>query len=345
MTLQPVFAQDGGTYSAVQMRAMQDAAALGSEGIISVGDLAVRPLATPGDGVRVTAGQALIRGRDGLGPGDTSLQGTYAVWNQGDHTEEVDGTAGVGARSDLVVLRVEDSTWPGSGWTAPPGSPPVVHIIQGVPSSTRTIPSQYRWSAIPLARIDWPQNTSTVTAGMIVDLRQVANPKRRREVRSQQGGTMSDGVTWDEAGNIVAPDIERWPQHEWTDVPVPHWATQATILGNWDLTFLKPTGGTAGSDDARGQLHVGLVGGPAPSLTTTPSAYNFNQTGPTNGYRCSVANRDTITIPAAWRGLTVSARMYVSGTPGMNGRLVADNWANFSVDIEFREVPVLDATL
>lgn len=344
MTLQPVFAQDGGTYTAVQLRVMQDAAALGSEGIISVGDLAVRPLPTPGPGVRVVAGQGLIRGRDGLEDDDTSSQGTYAVWNSGDELVELDGTAGAGDRSDLIILRVEDSTWPGAGWALPPGSPPVVHVIQGVPSSTVTIPAQYRWSAIPLARIDWPGNTSTVTAEMLVDVREVANPKSHREVRTQEGGQLTGGE-WDEAGNIQAPDIERYPQHGWPGIRIPRWATEATILADWDLMYLKPLSPTPATNDARGRLHIGLVGGPSPSLTTDSSAYNFNQLSATNGYRCSASNKDTIHVPAAWRGQTVEARMYVSGTPGMAGRLVADEWAGFSVDIEFREAPVLDPTL
>lgn len=342
MTLQPVFAQDGGTYFADQLRMMQQIAAMGAEGVVSVGDLAVRPLPTPGPGARIVGGSAFVLGRDGLAPGDTSAQGTYAAWNRGDHQVELDGTAGAGARSDLLVLRVEDSTWPGSGWTRPPGSAPVPHVIQGVPPTTMTIPAQYRWSAIPLARINWTPNTSTLTAGMITDLRQVANPKTQSEERTQRGGTLTGGE-WDEAGNIVAPAIERWPQHEWVDIRIPRWATQASITGNWDLTFLKPLN-PVGANDARGELHVGLVGSPG-ALRTEPSAYNFNQFSSSNGYRCSAANRDTIPIPAAWRGLTVSARMYVSGTPGQAGRLVADNWANFGVRIEFREVPVLDATL
>lgn len=304
-------------------------------GVVDSDHLRVLPLEVPGTSVRITSGGATILGRE------LEFQGSYFAFNVGDAEVPISPTGSGGGRSDLVVLRVEDPNIDGTPWGHDVTQDPVYYfrVLEGVDPTATTAPAGT--TAVALARIDLPANTATVTADMITDVRALANPKTSRVLRVQRGGTQTGGE-WDEAGNIVDPDFERWPQHDWS-VTIPEWATQAQILANWDNVFYKAPDGTGGTWDARGTLWVGLVG--SETITTTPSAYNFNPMSTTNGYRCSTANRDQIPIPEALRGETVQVRMYVSGTPGQSGRLVADEYANFSVDLQFNEVAAPEAAL
>lgn len=329
------WAVTGAQSSARIARLMHQSGTASGNGVVDVGHLQVLPLEVPGGGVRILAGGATILGRE------QEFQGSYFAYNVGDATVDISPTGSGGGRSDMVVLQVEDPNIDGTPWSHDVTTDPVYYfrVIEGV-SSTATEPPA-GLTAIPLARVTLPASTATVTAGHITDLRQSANPKSQRILRVQRGGTQTGGE-WDEAGNIVAPDWERWPQHDWW-VTIPQWATQAQILANWDNVAYDPRGGDTGVHDARGKLRVGLLG--TQFITTVESAYNFNPTTSTNKYRCSAANRDQIPIPAEMRGETVQVRMYCSGTAGQQGRLIADNYANFSVDVEFLEIPAPEAEL
>ncbi|HLU76152.1 MAG TPA: hypothetical protein VKZ82_28500 [Nonomuraea sp.] len=330
------WAVTGAQSSARIARLQHQSGTASGNGVVDADHLRVLPLAVPGTGVRITSGGATILGRE------QQFQGSYFAYNVGEETVPISPTGSGGGRTDMIVLRVEDPNIDGTSWSHDVTSDPVYYfrVIEGV-SSTATQPPA-GMTAIPLARITLPASTGTVTAGMITDLRRSAVPKSERVLRVQRGGTIENGE-WDEAGNIVAPDYERFPQHEWS-VTVPSWATQVQVLGSWQNMLLAANGGTSGAHDARGQAFVGFAGGPV-FLQTTPSAYNMNQTSPTNGYRCGFVNYDQIAIPASLRGLTLQLRMYVSGTAGYRGRLVADNWANFAVDLQFLEIPAPAAQL
>ena len=331
------WAVTGAQSSARIARLMHQSGTASGNGVVDVGHLQVLPLEVPGGGVRITAGGATILGRE------QEFQGSYFAYNVGDATVDISPTGSGGGRSDMVVLQVEDPNIDGTPWSHDVTTDPVYYfrVIEGV-SSTATEPPA-GLTAIPLARVTLPASTGTVTAGHITDLRQSANPKSQRTLRVQKGGQLTGGE-WDEAGNIVAPDWERYPQHDWT-VTIPRWATQVQALSWWTNMFYKAPDAVTGVWDARGRLRIGLVGGPDGPLYTDDSIYNFNPTSAGNGYRCSAANMDQIPIPAAWRGLTVDVRMYASGTSGQLGRLVADEYAHFSVDLEFLEIPAPEAEL
>lgn len=340
MTLRTAHAIDGATYMADQIRMMQRAASLDAEGIIGVGDLVVRPYLTPGTGARIGLGQALIRGRDGLDPGQTSGQGTYTVYNDADLDVPLVGTAGIGERNDLLILRVEDPTWPGAGWSRNPEVDPMVYpyVIQNVPTNTKTIPVEHRWSAIPLARIEWPANTTTVTAGMIKSVRTVANAKSHLVKRVQRGVEPLDY-----AGNIQWPEFENWPNIPWDDVEVPSWATQVQVDAIWGQCgyFPDDSASGTGTTDALGQARVSL-GVTGNVVRSGWSAYNFNQTSASNGQRVAIFNFDNVALPPSMRGITTSLQMQVSGDPGARGRLRADRASNFRTDLLFQEAAVVD---
>ncbi|MEU0236787.1 hypothetical protein ABZ234_03785 [Nocardiopsis sp. NPDC006198] len=291
------------------------------------GHLQILPLTVPGTSVRATSGGATILGAE------AAFQGSYFAFNVGDAEIPVSPTGSGGGRSDLVILRVEDPNISGTPWTHDVTTDPVYYfrVIEGVTNTTTDVPAGT--TGVALARIDIPANTATITAAMITDVRQMANPKRLRELRVQRGQGLEDG-RWDEAD--FTSDYERWPQHDWT-VTIPEWATQVQVVANWFSVLYPAPNGTGGTYDARGLVRVGLVGSGGNVLNTPSTAYNVNPITSTNGYRVNIGLTSQVNIPVAMRGMTCDLRMYAKCDADRIVFLVADGWANFSVDLEFRE--------
>lgn len=331
------WAVNGAESSARIARLQLQSATRSGNGIVESGDLEVTELDVPGPAVQIASGAAVVFGRE------ATFQGSYYAFNVGVDQVLINPTGSGSGRSDMVVLRVEDPNIDGTAWAHDVTTDPVYYfrVLEGVAPTATEPPAGM--TAIPLARIDIPPSTATITQDMITDLRQMLNPRRERQLYVQRGGTQTGG-DWDKAGDVVAPNWERWPQHEWTGRRIPEWATQVQVSANWDNVFLEPTGATTGVNDARGQVRVRLYVG-SQMIQTDPASYNFNQTSTNNGYRCSIACHDQIPIPASMRGGELDVRMAVSGTAGQLGRLVADQWANFKCDLEFLEVPVAEASL
>lgn len=336
-----VYAVNGSELDGSILRAQLKSATSAGEGVIESGDLQVQALAVPGGGVRVASGACVILGRE------VAFQGSYYGTNFGEDTVTVSATGPGAGRSDMIVAQVEDPTISGSPWGHDPATEPLVYlrVIEGVDPAATTVPqSPTTRSAIPLARIDLPASTGTVEQEHIVDLRTMLQPRSQRILRVQHGAPTVNGE-YDEAGNIVEPDWERWPQHEWTDVVIPTWATQVQILGNWDMGYYTPPGGTTGSHDARGWVKIGLIGPPDGALYTQRCAYNFNPFTDYNGYSVNIACRDTVDIPESARGVPVSVRMLAQGVPDLIGRIRLGPSSTMSVDLNFLEVPAAAATL
>lgn len=333
MTWLAGWAATGGTNSAAEARLMLQASTRSGQGVVEIGDLEVTATSPASTNVTVAAGSCIIRGAE------VNFQGSYSGVNAGTDTMAVPA-AGASAVHHLVVARAEDPTFSGSPWDTDLASgEPIVHavLIPNVAAGTTEVPSGT--SGIPLARIDVPANTATITQAMITDLRSMIDPRSQRELRVQVGNAGGE----DEAGNIT-DDYERWPQAEWT-VTVPEWATQVQVQGIWGNVLLEAdNSGTGGTHDARGQVRVTLSVDGGDSIATAAAAYNMNQTSTTNGYRASIFNMDQVAIPADMRGQEVLVHMEVKGTAGQTGRLLADDYGNFSVDMQFLEVAAPEAS-
>lgn len=163
----------GAVHSTEVARALAYTATGGESGVTRGDDLRVRQLPTASTSVRVSAGSAAIvnsySGQSGQ---------SYIVRNTSD--ENIAIPAATTARSDLLVLRIDD---PQYGGTAVPDAQKAVGpyvrfaLISNVGSTATTVPSGIDFPCIPLARIDLPANTGTVTDAHIKDLRKIANPK------------------------------------------------------------------------------------------------------------------------------------------------------------------------
>ncbi|GAA0972671.1 hypothetical protein Q7689_00260 [Nocardiopsis tropica] len=305
-------------------------------GVVDSSHLQILPLTVPGTSVRATSGGATILGAE------ASFQGSYFAFNVGDAEIAVSPTGSGGGRSDLVILRVEDPNISGTPWTHDVTTDPVYYfrVIEGVDPTTTDVPPGT--TGVALARLDIPANTATITSGMITDVRQMANPKRLRELRVQRGQGLEDGR--DDHADFTS-DFERWPQHDWT-VTIPEWATQVQVRADWlNVMYPAPIDGTGGNYDARGQVRVGLVGSGGNVINTAATAFNFNATSASNGYRCSIGLAAQMNVPTAMRGMACDLRMYAKSDADRIRYLVADGWANFAVDLEFREQAAPQAEL
>ncbi|MFF7586759.1 hypothetical protein ACFZCK_04600 [Kitasatospora purpeofusca] len=240
MLIQPPLMVTGGTHPARALRMMIRDLSRGSQGVTEGGDLRVRSTATPGPGVRVGNGSAIVRGW-------TWGQGSYTQYNSGDQAVPIAPTGGTG-RTDLLCLRVEDPEYEGS---RKPATEDIgyFHVLPGV-SATASAPPP-GMTAIALARITQPPNCATITDAMITDLRQVANPRRERRVRTIGGfgySSIPEGATWQDWPASVGAQV---------GIDIPYWATEADVVtalhglrvsASVNVAFRNVFGGGPGSD-------------------------------------------------------------------------------------------------
>ncbi|MFD9721021.1 hypothetical protein [Streptomyces sp. NPDC059076] len=300
---------NGATHSAQTFRMLVRDLARGAEGITEGDDLRVSQLTTPGDGVQIRSGSGIVRGRF------STFQGSYAVCNAGADTVDVAPTGGT-ARSDMVVVRVEDPEYEGD---LNPAVDPICYfeVISNVGSTATTVPGGR--SAIPLARIDIPTSTSTITDAMITDLRKIANPRRDRKTYLRFPTSTSASITNSNGVWQTFNTASDW------NIDVPDWASQATV--RLDILQLKYS-----VNPFIGQMR-GQFGS---SLATQPVILDDNQSGIR---RQMAAVADTLTIPTAYRGTTQALRAQATGTTGNTGTLAVDASTTLLADVEFIEAP------
>ena len=246
MAIDRWFIGGGAEHTPESARRLVYASTNGAEGVGGVNDLKVLPLAVPGQGVRVAIGSALIKSNY-VGGETQTYMGT--VYQQ--ETVSVTPTGSQSKRSDLIVMRVEDPFAAGSPYNPPaegdiPTAPYVfIRVISGVPANTTRLQDVAGYkndTAVTLARIDFPVNTGTVTSGMIVDLRRVAQPRRTEVVYARPRVAADDGAQ----NNLTATTAnggEYFPGgggfiNEF-QVEIPEWATRMVIDARWMSIYYK----------------------------------------------------------------------------------------------------------
>lgn len=301
---------DGANHSAQQFRMMVRDLARGAEGITEGDDLKVTQRSTPGAGVQVGDGSGVVRGRV------NANQGHYSVCNIGSTLVDIAATGG-SVRSDMVILRVEDPEYEG---TLNPVTDEINYfeVISGVSSSATTIPDGR--TGIPLARIDIPASTSTITSAYIVDIRQVANPRRDRLMETQSPSGTSTAITGTASTYTYFSTAPGW------NIAIPAWASKVKI--RVDISQIKYTTGT---------IVAGLRATFGDSLTLQSVPLDDNQGSGVR--RGMVAVADTLTIPDDYRGTTQLLRPQVAGVPGNLGAITVDTSTTLIADIEFSEAP------
>lgn len=317
----PWFVGGGAEHSPEVARLLAFAAFRGAEGVIGAPDLAVRALAVPGAAVRVYPGACSILNRSAGG-----AYQAYAGRVVSEETLPIAATGSSGGRADMVVLRVEDPFMPGEPWQAPadPKVGPYLfpRIIANVPAGATTVTELgLGYSAIPLARINLPASTGTVTQAMITDLRQIGNPKRERSLF-----TASPSGNQDVSG---AAFVE-WPAAATRQIFVPRWATLARIVHT-------VAGCLAFGDKVNGGTKVKLG-------INTGQETLFDTNGAVGGDALdkTIVTADTLLVAPVYRGTMQSVSMQARVTyrgPSGTGLLRATTGTTIVTDIEFTERP------
>lgn len=335
MAIDRWFIGGGAEHTPESARRLVYASTGGAEGVGGVNDLKVLPLAVPGAGVRVVVGSGLIKSRY-VGGETQTYMGT--VYEQ--ETVSIAPTGSGSARSDLIVLRVEDPFAAGSPWDTPTPieTSPYIHIrvISGVPANTKRlqdVPGHANDTALTLARIDLPPSTGTVTAAQIHDLRKVALPKVQRDLRTY---ALTAGDTQRLTVNTAYPlGGQTWPVGSidptppWAEFNIPEWATRARVRAYW--------AGVKVVNNNWGDVWVEIAPLSNPNRVFTQStAWN----SPANNWesRLFISNFDDIAIPAGLRGTT--QRVYPRGRrhSGVAGSYIELDWASaISLEIEWYE--------
>ncbi|MFJ9907912.1 hypothetical protein ACIRVK_34400 [Streptomyces sp. NPDC101152] len=303
--IQPPMLTHGGTHPARAFRMMVRDLASGNQGVTEGNDVKVREWATPGAGVRVGDGSAVITGA-------AWGQGSYTQYNVGDAVVPIAPT-GSSARSDLICLRVEDPEYEGN---RDPAADEIgyFHVVSGVSATAKTVPSGM--TAIPLARIDIPANTATITDALIVDLRAIANPRRDRRLYTAFPGTPSELKYSDDKWHT-------WPTAAKWFIPVPAWATNTKIV-----TTIAGLRLTRADVYARMQHVLGTLPG-------QDTAIDDDQGNGTR--RNTVVIADNITVTAGLRGTTQTLYVQTYMSKSETGDLAVDAATSIVADVEFTE--------
>ncbi|MFE7129329.1 hypothetical protein ACFVIM_00520 [Streptomyces sp. NPDC057638] len=302
--IQPPMLVHGGTHPARAMRMMIRDLARGSAGVTEGNDLRVSPLSTPGAGVRVGDGSAVIRGA-------TWGQGSYTQYNVGDATVPIAPT-GAKPRSDLICLRVEDPEYEGN---RNPATEDIgyFHVVSGVSSTMTATPAGM--TAIPLARLDIPANTATITSAMIRDLRRIANP-RRESTLLNSFPTASSTLKYNDN------KWHKWPSAGAWNITIPSWATTAKIVVT--VAGLRMIGGNV---YARMRQSLGSDVGQETPIDDDQAHIR----------RSTVVLGDTVSISASARGTTQRLSLETYMHRSESGDLTVDDGTSFFCQIEFTE--------
>lgn len=332
----PWFVGGGAQHSPEVARLLAYAATSGAEGIVAPEDLKVAPLDVPGGAVRVLPGAALVLNRAAGGG-----QQTYVARLPEADQVEIASTGSSGGRSDLIVAQIEDPFLPGEPWPEPddPTVGPYVgtEVIPNVPAGTtrlQDVPGYEGRSAITLARVDLPSSTGTVTAGMITDLRKVAVPRERTEVRAMN--VLGDDKYIITAESEPPNGGQTWPAQAediGIEIDIPEWATVVKVIAIWGGVAM-PAG------DVYGRFWVQVARSSNPNnFKTERAGYNSNNKGEFSRETWLVS--DTKPIPAVLRGTRQKfyPRANIDSVRPIAEHPYADWATSFTLHVVFQEVP------
>ncbi|MEU0857422.1 hypothetical protein ABZ352_18560 [Streptomyces griseofuscus] len=314
----PWFTEGGAEHSSEVARLLAYAAFGGAEGIVGSGDLRVRALSTPAAAVQVLTGACAITNRASGSP----YQSYAARLPVADQVPIA--ATGVSARSDLIVARIENPWSYGETWPNPsdPKVGPYVftRVISGVPKTTTRV-SQVRASdsAIALARIDIPANTSTITSAMITDLRSMVSPRRDRRLYTAFPGSLSTLTYSDNKWHNWPGDPAKW------DIDVPTWATRLKIV-----TTLAGLRMTKSNIYATMQNVFGSIQGQNTVIDDDSGSGTRRQT---------IVIADNMSISSSLRGTTQRLYLQTYMSKSETGDLSVDGSTSIVADLEFVEDP------
>lgn len=323
----PWFVGGGAQHSPEVARVLAYAATSGSRGIIGPGDLQVRALSVPGASVRIAPGVGVM---PNTYPG--AILQTYIGRNASETTLSVPATGSSGGAAYLVIMKVKDPQYPG---TPIPPNPATADYLdfQLIACSATAKTMTFTYPYVILARLNIPANTATITQAMVTDLREMAMPRRKRDL-----STIAVTAAGTEVLDSTAPDGETWPNaatDAWGAMEIPEWATQARVVCTWG-GVLAPAG------NAYGTLWVQLgTDGDANKRVTQTVGYDTPNAAGNSRFTMTLG--DVVSIPTAFRGTNQPFRpkgRFAGGSTA--SRVMIDAGSAVVMDWEFLESPTQD---
>lgn len=219
----------GGAHNPVEgARLSLYAATQGARGVVRPTDMLVTALPVPGGAVRIRRGAAVM-------PNDYAGAGAeaYAIEETSYTDVPVPATGSSGGATRYLIGRVADPQFAGDAPASVEDGP--YSSYEWLTTNPEVSPPSYPWA--PLARINQPASTATITQSMITDIRQLAQPRSQRVLHARPR------VMDDSTGNaillngLVENGGEYFPGGAGSPntftVDAPEWATRMIIRADW----------------------------------------------------------------------------------------------------------------
>lgn len=270
-----VNALDGQEVSGATLRLANFQGTSGGNGVILPADLRVRALDVPGAAVQV------IRGPSGGASLVNTAAGAQAYVTHATETEQVPvpATDSSGSKTRYIIQYIDTLNTPGAHYACVDSLTPYANVPH-----------------IVLARINQPASTATITADLITDLREIANPREKLERVARPNVTADTGMVL----NATGQDGEWFPNSGGDqDIPIPSWAVYAQITATWVNIRYEA------NVNPYGQYWVEYGPYARPSTrerSTQRFQFNHFPTSGTSGDSWPFG--DTVYIPSAYRGTT-----------------------------------------
>jgi hypothetical protein len=329
----PWFVEGGAEHSPNIARVLSYGAFGGREGIIGPTDLFVAAMSTPGNQVRVFPGVCSVLNR-AQGSSYESYIGRLPVVD----TVTIAPTDSSAGRSDMIVALVKNPYLPGEPWPNPAdpkvGPYIVTQVISGVSSNAKSVQGvQPGWSAITLARIDIPVNTSTITNDMITDLRIFSAVRNSRDLLVQS----PNNTTTISATSSTFVDFPNNASCRLVVEGVPEWANRAKVRAIIGGVKYGGAGDNSGNGwNIYGDVRIQIAGG-SNALYSQSTGYNVSNDGGKDR-TILMAGANALTVPPGNRGKTATLRIEANKRGG-NTNLTIDSEAMVSLEVEWFQVP------
>lgn len=263
-------------------RMVAHAATQGANGIIGARDLEVRALNVPGTQVEIYPGQAVLRNAYPAGAGQS-----YMVRNKTLTALDIPATGSAAGATRYVIIRTLD---PQYNDQAP------ADLVKGpyITADLVTSITNLNYPHVVLAKIVQPPSTGTIEQSMITDLRQLANPREKTNLRIHPHIATDTGLNLtatSENGEFFPNDggVQRFD--------IPEWATRAQVRAQW-LSVRYPAG------DHYGDCWVEY--GPWSDATglheRETQRYSWDTPNVSSPTKSDWMVADDVYIPAAYRG-------------------------------------------
>lgn len=322
------WAIDGARLNSALARTEAYAAASGSQGIIQKSDLKVSPLDTPGNGLKIASGAGLI-----LNNYLTNTDQMYTITNDGAHTVDASlmPPSDASAQSYILAIVVGDAEFSQDGHPFMLASDPPVGeeatfeyvrpvMIPVADSSVKTLNVDY--PALPLARIDIPALTTTITSGMITDLRELARPRTQLAVSHNPG---PGGPKY--LNPLTHATWERFPDVGVVTVKIPPWAVKAKVMGFVEGMRLDKAG--------KGKLRPYIEGQSLPGAVTNVDEFVPNTQDDRRAYNVG-GEIDVTSVAGTTKTFSVQGQANASDDKGF---LKTDDLTSVMLWVLFEEQP------